>query len=320
MKKINKSVLVGLGDIGLNYDIESLEDTCYTHARALDIHPGYELFCGIDPDESKRALFESKFNKPAFNSLDECNELENSDLFVVSSPTHKHATNIREILENFNPDMILCEKPISENLEEAEQVLELSRKSRVKLFVNYFRRYDSSSPKIKEIIESSDDKNITVIVKYTKGFIHNGSHFFNLLEYFLDGYKDIYTPIDVNGLNKDSVNVCLEFNKGRAFFIHNTDSTEPFSMDITGTFGRITYMNGGLNIYYQDRILSKQFKNEYVHDISFKELQTNFKKYQWQVYDMIYNHKNSKEMTCTGEEALKTLHSMNKIMENIYGK
>jgi len=320
MKKIYKSVLVGLGDIGLNYDLDSLEDTCYTHAKALDIHPGYDLLCGIDPDESKRTLFESTFNKPAFSSLDACNEFNSSDLFVISSPTNKHVSNIMEIIENFNPQIILCEKPLSESVEAAERVLELSRNNNIKLLVNYFRRYDLSSTKIKEIIELSEDENISVVVRYTKGFIHNGSHFFNLLEYFLDGYKEACSPITVNEMNEDSVNVCLEFNKGRAFFIHSVDSAEPHSMDITGDFGKISYLNGGQTIYYQDRVPSRQFKNEYIHDISFKELQTNFQIYQWQVYDMIYNYQNNKDTICTGEEALQTLSSMNKIMENIYGK
>ena len=42
-----RTVLVGLGNIGLKYDInKSKEDFIQTHARAFSLNPGFDLLAG----------------------------------------------------------------------------------------------------------------------------------------------------------------------------------------------------------------------------------------------------------------------------------
>ena len=45
-----KCLIVGLGDIGLKYDLGLSKRFVYTHARAISIHPDFEL---IGPEFKK---------------------------------------------------------------------------------------------------------------------------------------------------------------------------------------------------------------------------------------------------------------------------
>lgn len=74
------------------------------------------------------------------------------DLVSIASPTTTHFEIARFFLENKIP--VLVEKPLTQNLQEAEALLKLARKNKTLLFVGHVERYNSAYLAVKKIIKN----------------------------------------------------------------------------------------------------------------------------------------------------------------------
>ena len=54
--------------------------------------------------------------------------------------------------------MIICEKPIEYSIQKSIKILNLCKKNKIKLLVNFIRRCDPSALKIKKIINNKQKK------------------------------------------------------------------------------------------------------------------------------------------------------------------
>ena len=53
-----KTILIGLGNIGLKYDINTSNlKNFQTHAKVLNFHSNFDLIAGIDKKEENRNIF-----------------------------------------------------------------------------------------------------------------------------------------------------------------------------------------------------------------------------------------------------------------------
>ena len=75
-----KCLIVGLGDIGLKYDLGLSKRFVYTHARAISIHPDFELIGAVDINKKNRDEFKKNYRKPVFTNF-------NLSLIHISEPT-----------------------------------------------------------------------------------------------------------------------------------------------------------------------------------------------------------------------------------------
>ena len=178
----NKVLIVGLGQIGLQYDLHLKQDEfSLTHSRAFSSHKNFNLLAGVDNDNKQRDIFSQTYSLPTYSSLTQALKAHNPDIVVVATSTKTHAEILYKILKSSNPRIILCEKPLSYSLSEAQKMIDLCERSGVSLFVNYIRKSDPGVIEIKKLIESNKFKrNMKGICWYSKGFVHNGSHLFNL--------------------------------------------------------------------------------------------------------------------------------------------
>lgn len=74
------------------------------------------------------------------------------DLVSVASPTSAHFKIASFFLNNKIP--VLVEKPLTQNLKEAEKLLSLARKNKTLLFVGHVERYNNAYLSIKKIIKN----------------------------------------------------------------------------------------------------------------------------------------------------------------------
>lgn len=190
-----KSVLIGLGSIGLGYDLlDPFNNQFKTHAKALIAHTGFDFLAAIDNDEQKRELISLKYKIPAYKHISEdlANQIKSPDIFIVATPTDTHLEIIEQIFLHFSPKIILCEKPISYKLNEAEKILELCKKNSCKLYINYIRQAQPAALEVKDrILNNHIEGPLHVKAFYTKGLVHNGSHFIDLLQKWLGPIKDL---------------------------------------------------------------------------------------------------------------------------------
>ena len=84
MKKI---ALIGLGNIGLMYDLERSNSYILTYAKAIHKLKNIKFVGAVDIDKKKRSLFEKKYKITAFKSLSELFLNSLPDILIISTPT-----------------------------------------------------------------------------------------------------------------------------------------------------------------------------------------------------------------------------------------
>lgn len=199
-----KVLIVGLGNIAVGYDLSNKNRDCVkTHANAFNMHESFTLLGGVDCDDKACKLFEDNYHVPSYNNLNDALINTNPDLIVVSTPTSFHLENIKIIVMHNSVKVILCEKPLSYDIEEAKEIVNLCKDKGVEIYVNYIRRADSAVIKLKEYFDTEKiSKPIKGVVWYSKGLIHNGSHFIDLFKFWFGSIKYIILAAHKNFISK----------------------------------------------------------------------------------------------------------------------
>ena len=186
------TVVVGLGQVGMGYDL-SLDpaSNIYTHARACAFHSGFHLVAGVDPEHEKRRSFEQEYGVESYIDVESALFKYEADVVIISNPTSLHCDTLRCVLTHSRPRAILCEKPLSDSVTEAIEMVRSCADKGVQLYVNYFRRSDPGTIEIKRRLDAGEIKTpVKGMAWYSKGLKHNGSHYINLLEYWLSSARD----------------------------------------------------------------------------------------------------------------------------------
>ena len=310
-----KCLIVGLGDIGLKYDLDLSKRFVYTHARAISIHPDFELIGAVDINKKNRDEFKKNYRKPVFANFNDASSELNPDLIIISSPTKTHKDVLEEILKKVTPLAILCEKPLDIDIEKARKIVNECYKNNIKLYVNYIRRSDPGSIKVGELLKKEIFKKpYKGIVWYSKGLKNNGSHFINLLECWLGHHKavkNISKGKQYKEINDFDYDFTIQYRNAEILFCSSIENSSTYnSIEIMSPTGRLLYENGGEEIFFQKVSTSK---NNYLE----KEktfIQTNMNKYQYNVLNNLSASIQGKSsFISTGDDALKTLEVVDMI-------
>jgi predicted dehydrogenase len=313
-------MIIGLGQIGLEYDLSlDPEKTVYTHARAFSIHSAFELIGAVDPVKKQCDLFKQHYALPAYPTIASALQAQKASVIVIASPTAQHSLTLKEVLALSPPKLILCEKPLAYDLVEARKMVEACQSTGVKLLVNYMRRADPGAIEIKARIESGQiAEPIKGVVWYSKGFLHNGSHFFNLLEFWLGSFIKAKI-LDTGRLWEDQdpePDVQVEFERGKVVFIAAWEEAfSHYTIELLSTSGRLRYEQGGESITWQSTYADPSFAGYEILQNE-PELVTNgMNRYQLHVADELANALADKPHTLsTGKQSLATLEAMYQII------
>ena len=317
-------IIIGLGQIGMGYDLLlSSEKVIYTHARAFSNHLKFKLVGAVDPVKSKRDLFKKHYSKPTYSTIKSAFQEQKASVVVIASPTVQHILAIKEVLAYSTPKLILCEKPLAYELSEAREIVKLCDNASVTLLVNYIRRADPGAIEIKRRIDSRE---ITMPIKgvawYSKGFLNNGSHFFNLLEFWLGSFKNAKI------LNKGRLwdkkdpepDVQVKFEQGEVIFISAWEEAfSHYTIELLSPSGRLRYEQEGKTILWQSPDNDPHFSGYQSLKIIPEILKTGMNYYQSNVVGEIANALDEKPHTLsTGRQSLATLEAMHQIINQEY--
>lgn len=314
------SLIIGLGQIGMEYDIHIPADhAVFTHARAFSIHPEFELLGAVDPSEEKRSRFSENYHKPAFRDLAEALQHIDPQVIIIASPTVYHKAILEEVLNLSKPLAVLCEKPLSYSISDARSMIELCEEKGVRLFVNYMRRSD---PGVIEIRDRIHNGSIAAPIKgvawYSKGFLHNGSHFFNLLEFWLGKYQR--STVMSNGrlwLDQDpEPDIYVEFERGNITFLAAWEEAfSHYTIELLSPSGRLRYEKGGEYITWQSTQPDPNFSGYTILNEQPEIIGNSMDRYQWHVADQLARALAGQAASiCSGREGLTTLEYMNQII------
>ena len=316
---IYKVLIVGLGKIGLGYDlISDSNNTIKTHARAFECHNQYSLIGGIDYLESARKTFEEIYHVPTFTNLNTALIKLNPDIVVVASPTDSHLHDIEEIVNNSSVKAILCEKPLSYDVEDAKKIVNLCDSHKIKLYVNYYRRADPAVIELKNSFVTGEIASpIKGVAWYSKGLLHNGSHFIDLLKFWFGPI--LSSQIIKKGSDISKADFALDFridfkNANIIFLAAEEKFYTHCTIELVSSDGRLSYEQGGNRVLWQSISKSKDIRK--LSD-SEESIKSDFDHYQFNIVNELENAMlDLPHNLTTGHEGLETIKDIFSIIRN----
>jgi predicted dehydrogenase len=317
MKKKINTIIIGLGRIGIGYD-EYTPNVTLTHYKAIKKHKNFKLIGCIDVNKINRDNFIKKYKIPCFKNLSEIKDKIYPELAIIASPTDTHYWVIKEILKNHKKiTSILCEKPFGSKHEDANKILQICKKNKVKLFVNYMRTADPGVIKTLRIIRSKFNKNCKGTVFYDGNTLNQASHLINLLQFWF-GESGSIKLIKSDKGNKQLVgqNFILSFiNKSFIFIGLNFSKYSYASIEIISPTGRIHYLERGEKIQWQKIQKDMLYKEDNIPNKKIINIKNDMKNCQLNVLNQLYSSLiGKKSYLCEGYKAIQTLKLINKII------
>tara|TARA_B100000767_G_scaffold193403_1_gene180516 strand:- start:1508 stop:2482 length:975 start_codon:yes stop_codon:yes gene_type:complete len=313
-----KCLIIGLGQIGLKYDLNKGKEHILSHSRAIDEHPDFKIIGAVDIIKENRELFKKKYKKPTYTSIKKAIAETRPSVIIISSPSNTHSKILDEIISGPLPKAILCEKPIDSDLIKAKKMVDICLKNNIKLYVNYIRRCDPGSIKVKnKLNKNMIAKPIKGVVWYSKGIKNNGSHFINLLEDWFGKCVSVKKLSDGNyykNIDDSDYNFLLTFNEAEILFYSSLESSNSYnSIELSSPTGRMIYENGGEEIIWQPVVEDGINNNS---TLGKKEiLQKNMNQYQYNVMSCISDALRGRiSPISTGEDALETLQTIDRVI------
>lgn len=310
---MHKVLLVGLGQIAMGYDIGyRSDDLILTHAHAFAVHPEFQLVGGVDSNKDRCALFAKHYEGYSGTDLRGALEFTKPDVVVIGVPTETHYAVLQDILESSSVRLILCEKPLANKIQEGRAMVAACREKGCMLYVNYQRRVDPSSREIKRrLIDGRIANPVKGVAWYSKGLLHNGSHFSNLLEYWLGPIKN-FRVIEVGRLwddNDPEPDVQMTFGLGTVTFMAAKE--ENFShheIQLVAPNGCLRYEHGGGKVLWQPAIVDPTVEGYNVLASDCEVICSESHKLQWHVTDSVSACLSGRSSSlCSGKDALQTL-------------
>jgi predicted dehydrogenase len=309
-----RAALIGCGMIGSEFADDPLtKGDVYTHAEAYARCPETRLVavCDLDPERLTRCG-ERWGVERRYNKIEELIEAEQPDIVSVCTPDATHFEVTRAVLTSAHPvKAILCEKPLAMVPEQAEELIRLAEERSVVLAVEYTRRYAANMRALKSFIAAGELGRVQAISGwYTKGTLHNGTHWFDLVRFLVDevtwvaalnamGEADPDPTLDVTLGLKNGVMATLRTCDERSFTL--------FEMDIVGTLGRVQLLDGGCNIVLSRVAPSPRYSGYFELQAVRSDFGERRDLLLHAVEDLVGAIRNSHAPSCTGRDGLIAL-------------
>jgi predicted dehydrogenase len=246
-----RAALIGCGKVGSEFadDPRAADAGIYTHAAAYVACPATRLVAVCDLDPAKADRCATRWNAKSYHDPGRMLAEERPEIVSVCTPDSTHYAVVRAALMTDSVRGVLAEKPLALSLNEAEELVTLARSRKVALAVNYSRRYADSHVRLRDTLRSGRVGTIRLIRGlYTKGTLHNGSHWFDLVR-FLAGEATAVHAIDrlQEGGADPTLDVRLILDNGTTAELAAWPAEEftVFEMDVLGSRGRVRVANSG---------------------------------------------------------------------------
>jgi predicted dehydrogenase len=191
MKSPVRAAVIGCGWIGLGAECDVVRIKPASHAQAYSLHGETELVALVDTDPAMLSVAERLY--PSVKRFTDAKVMlaeVKPEIVSIATPPEDHCALI-EMCARAGVKVILCEKPISENEEEAKKAIKIAQQEGVILLVNHMRRFDPLIRRYQEYIKGGyvHDTYIGPIKAVTAymgtGLFHTGTHIVDLLRFFL---------------------------------------------------------------------------------------------------------------------------------------
>ncbi len=236
--------VIGLGAIGSFYERQPFaQERVQTHAKAFLRHGKTRLVAGCDSERQRRAGFQSDWDvSHVYATAQEMFTNHEIAIVSVATPPDSHAELCVQAIEA-GVHAIFCEKPFTNNIEQAQRVIDACEQNGILLAVNFWRRWSRLYRSMREFISSGGLGKVQAVrFHYGKGAMNSGSHAVDLLRFL---FGEIESVLATEVLHTDTgdpdIGGVLRMQSGLAIHLTIGDYRDhfDFEIDVIGSTGRL---------------------------------------------------------------------------------
>ncbi|NRF93659.1 Gfo/Idh/MocA family oxidoreductase [Paenibacillus frigoriresistens] len=253
-----KAIVIGLGQIGLTYDLDPKRIKPSSHTLAYYQHPQVNYVAATDPREAQKSVLHSLAPEVVFYSeLRALLKSHEPDIVSICTPPISHVSVIKEILSLCSPKVIFCEKPIVGHQSEVNEIRNLMENSSCMFIPNLSRRWSSGIQRLKKTIDSNQFGRLNKIhTRYTRGIFNTGSHMFDIIRWLAGDIEKVMAVNQIETSSDKDQDPSFTFlfecssqvsGYGEAF---SDNSYYMFEMDFYFEFGKVSVRESGNKMYY----------------------------------------------------------------------
>jgi len=245
-----RAAVIGCGMIGSELADDPRGQGVRSHAEAYSVCPHTSLvaLCDVDPERLRRSGKRWGVSALYGDPLRLLSEAR-PEVVSICTPDATHYELISRVLLASTVRAILAEKPLAVNLAHAKELDRLAKARGVLLAVNYSRRYAESHQHLRELIRGGKLGALQAVSGYySKGTIHNGTHWFDLVRFLIGEVSRVW-GIDMQreGGVDPTIDAFMELEGGIGGCLQGCAAAafEIFEMDLIGTSGRVRIVDSG---------------------------------------------------------------------------
>ena len=250
MNRPLRAALIGCGNIASRLSSDAGTVGVYTHAEAYKTCAETELVALCDLDDAalqecgERWQVAARY-RDARQLLDEVRP----EIVSICTPDATHYELALLALGAPGVRGVLIEKPLALDLAEARELAALAAERKMTVAVNHSRRYAASHQALREDLRTGRLGRIQSVGGiYTKGVLHNGTHWFDLLRFLVGEIVSARGFRRAGDMAEDpTLDAVLELESGGWAHLQGCDADcfSIFEMDIVGTSGRVRVVDSG---------------------------------------------------------------------------
>lgn len=311
-------LIIGAGKIGAFFDKPDSQEIL-THAHSYRAVNGFNLIGFVDNDIEKAKQASNIWGGQAFNSIEDAFIDNKIDVVSLCSSTNSHYSILKE-LANLNIKLIFAEKPITNDINEAQEIVKLYKNKNISILVNYIRRFVPEIINIQEkISQGYYGSYITGTYYYGKGIINSGSHIMDLIRYFIGDIKKVTVINSINDYSDydKSISAVIFFENEAPFYLEAIDHNlyDIGEIDFMFEKGRVKLINGGF-VIEEYKVMEDKIYSGYKELVKYKETKSSLDKSFYYSAINIYQHlKNGDKLICSLEDGLKALEMSCKLLD-----
>ncbi len=282
-KKKYTASIIGTGRIGFTLGFDSKREQPASHTMALKKNRRIKLLAGCDTNAPRLSYWHRFNNKCAvFADASYLFATTKPDIVVVAVNESSHFSVTLSALRA-KPSLIILEKPVALNMEEARRIQAEAEALKVPVLVNHERRFSDDYRFAKNYMYKIGDI-LTVNARLDSGLyvynpekeatgeyslLHDGTHLIDIVNFLLE--KETASDVDSEPVLKDMKITSLVFDKKktdvvRSVNVHFKSELCPdvnifmsgkseffgFEVEVFGTKGRFKIGNGIFEFYKKE--------------------------------------------------------------------
>lgn len=245
-----RAAIIGCGKIGSEFADDKRIAGIYSHAGAWSVCEGIDLVAVCDADALRARRCAERWGVThCYTDVGVMLRETRPNLVSVCTPDATHYEIVGAVIESSGVLGILAEKPLALELPQAKQLVARAGAKDIRLAVNYSRRYSIGHQSLRQRIQSGELGAIQSVAGiYTKGTLHNGTHWFDLARFLIGEIVEVRAFNRLRESCEDpTLDVRLIFDRGTSGSLIGLDATaySLFEMDIVATLGRVRIVDSG---------------------------------------------------------------------------